>query len=175
MLKKTYELKVYSYIILLSVIILTALFWLIYFKSSDGVIPSWIYNLPLLNAILNSLSTLCLISGYVAIKKQYKTVHISFMASALLFSILFLISYVIYHYYYGHTKFLETGLIRYIYFTILISHILLTFAVVPMVFTTLFFAITKNMQKHKAIAIWTLPLWLYVSITGVLIYVIQRW
>lgn len=92
------------------------------------------------------------------------------MASATLSSALFLVCYIIYHSYQGDTKFLAEGLIRPVYFFILISHILLSMVAVPLVLLTLWFAITQRFTSHKKIARWTFPIWLYVSVTGILVY-----
>jgi putative membrane protein len=97
------------------------------------------------------------------------------MIPAVVCSALFLVSYVIYHSYQGDTKFLGTGWIRPTYFFILISHIILSVVVVPMILSTLFFSATRRFQAHRKIARWTYPIWLYVSITGVTVYLFLRW
>lgn len=128
-------------------------------------------NLPAINATLNSLSTLFLISGFVFIKKQKPKQHIICMTLAFVTSTLFLISYLYYHYHVGHTVFPGEGWSRPVYFGILISHIILAVVIVPLVLLTLFHGVFKRFDKHKKIARITLPLWLYVSVTGVLIYI----
>jgi len=89
-------------------------------------------------------------------------------------SALFLISYLLYHYYHGDTKFPGQGIIRPVYFFILITHIITSILVVPLIFTTLFFAASKRFEKHRRIARWTYPIWLYVSITGILVYLLLK-
>jgi putative membrane protein len=96
------------------------------------------------------------------------------MILATVSSALFLVGYLLYHYYHGDTKFPGEGVIRPIYFFILITHIITSIVVVPLVFLTLFFAITKRFAKHRKIAAWTYPVWLYVSVTGILVYYLLK-
>ena len=104
--------------------------------------------------------------------RKSKPQHLKFMISALTFSFLFLISYLVYHTFHGDTIYEGVGLMRILYFFILISHIFLSAVVLPMVLTTVYFALTGNYAKHPRIARITLPIWLYVSVTGVMIYLI---
>lgn len=158
-------------IIIVSAGILFFLFWLIYIREPATVSNiSFLRFLPAVNAVLNSLSAICLILGYVAIRKRNRARHMKFMLSALTFSFLFLISYLTYHFFHGDTLYQGEGLIRKLYFFILISHIFLSAVVLPMIMTTVYFAATGNFSKHPKIARITLPLWLYVSVTGVLVY-----
>jgi putative membrane protein len=161
---------VYSIIALISFVVLAFLFWLIYFKDSAAETSDTVASLPALNALLNSLSAVCLILGLRAIKASRQLVHKRFMLSALAFSALFLISYIIYHNLHGDTPFTGTGFIRPLYFFILISHIVLSAVMLPMILTTVYFALTGNFSKHPKIARYTFPIWLYVSVTGVLIF-----
>lgn len=130
-----------------------------------------IADLPLLNAILNSISALLLSSGYLAIWRQHVTLHKICMLSACVTSALFLTSYLIYHYHIGSRPFPGQGEIRVVYFAILISHTVLAAVIVPMVLLTLYRAFTSQWLRHRRLARWTLPLWLYVSVTGVVIYI----
>ena len=123
-----------------------------------------------LNATLNGISAVLLAAGYTAIRLGKKETHKKFMISAFVVSCAFLISYLIYHYRVGDVKFQGQGSIRPVYFTILISHIILAAAIVPMILITLRRAWLERFDKHKIIARWTLPLWFYVSVTGVIIY-----
>jgi uncharacterized membrane protein YozB (DUF420 family) len=127
-------------------------------------------DLPAVNATLNSLSAILLITGYAFIRQKRITAHKICMFSALGASVLFLTSYLIYHYHVGSKPFVGQGTIRTIYFTILISHTILAAAIVPLALITLFRALKERFDKHKRIARWTLPIWLYVSLTGVTIY-----
>lgn len=155
----------------LSGIVLLFLVWFIYGKQSAESNASFIAYLPHVNAFLNSVTTVLLVTGYIFIKKKNESAHIKAMVSAVVFSALFLISYLTYHHFQGDTKFIAQGLIRPIYFFILISHIVLSAVMLPMIFTTLFHAAKGNREKHKKIAKITFPIWLYVSVTGVLIFI----
>jgi putative membrane protein len=127
-------------------------------------------QLPALNAALNTTSALLLILGYTLIKQRAITAHTIAMLGATLTSTLFLISYLYYHYHHGATRFQGQGIIRPIYFTILITHTILAAVQVPLIIMTLFHAFRGTFHKHIRIARITLPIWLYVSITGVVIY-----
>lgn len=126
--------------------------------------------LPALNAFLNGTSAVLLTAGYLFIRRKQVTAHKACMVTAFAVSSLFLVSYVIYHYYAGSMPFRGTGVVRPIYFTLLISHIILAAAIVPLALTTLYRAWTEQFQRHMRIARWTLPLWLYVSVSGVVVY-----
>ena len=128
-------------------------------------------DLPTLNAVLNGTSAVLLTTGYFFIRRRKITAHKTCMVSASIVSILFLVSYVIYHQSVGFTRFTGEGLIRVAYFSILIPHtILAVVAVVPLAAITLYRALRGQFDRHRRIARWTLPIWLYVSVTGVLIY-----
>jgi uncharacterized membrane protein YozB (DUF420 family) len=126
---------------------------------------------PSVNAALNAASALLLSAGYLFIRSKRVKAHKICMVSAFTTSTLFLISYLIYHYQVGSVPFKAQGWIRALYFTILTSHIVLAAAIVPLVLITLTRALKGNFDRHKRIARWTLPLWLYVSLTGVIVYV----
>ncbi|MBX2992756.1 MAG: DUF420 domain-containing protein [Bacteroidetes bacterium] len=127
-------------------------------------------DLPLVNALLNTTSTVFLVLGYYYIRRRKKTLHKRAMIAALTTSGLFLASYLIYHYNVGSVRFTEQGTVRMIYFAILISHTILAMVVPPLAIVTLVKALRERFDKHKQIARWTLPIWLYVSATGVAIY-----
>ncbi|NBC64105.1 MAG: DUF420 domain-containing protein [Bacteroidetes bacterium] len=146
------------------------LLYLLYVNESDGNTANWVKELPALNAFLNSVSTLLILSGYVAIRKKKYKVHMRFMLTAFITSSLFLISYLVYHHYVGDTPFPGQGFIRPVYFTILISHIILSAFVVPLVLTSYYFAFSGKFKTHRKVSKWTFPIWLYVSVTGVTIY-----
>lgn len=126
--------------------------------------------LPALNAFLNGTSALILTMGYVFIRRKQVTAHKTCMLTAFGVSSLFLISYVIYHYHSGSVPFEGTGFLRAVYFTILVSHIILAASIVPLALVTIYRAWSEQLGKHRRIARWTLPLWLYVSVTGVVVY-----
>ena len=128
-------------------------------------------DLPLINACFNLLATICLMVGYYFIKiKKDVNNHKRMMISAFVFSSIFLTGYLIYHYNHGSTKFPELGIIKTIYLIILLPHILLAIVMVPLILLTFKYALTGNFIKHRKIARITFPIWMYVSITGVLIY-----
>ncbi|MBL8189013.1 MAG: DUF420 domain-containing protein [Acidobacteria bacterium] len=129
-----------------------------------------ITDLPTLNAILNSISAILLAVGYLFIKQKNRNAHRLCMVSAFATSTLFLISYLVYHFNVGSVKFQGQGAIRTVYFAILLTHTVLAAAIVPMIFVTLARALKGNFSQHRKIARWTLPMWLYVSVTGVVVY-----
>lgn len=129
-----------------------------------------ISDLPTVNASLNSVSAIILIVGYIFIRQKKIAAHKNCMLAAFSVSVLFLISYVIYHANAGSTPFTKQGWIRPVYFTILISHIILAFLIVPLALRTLYLAWRERFEQHRRIAKITFPIWLYVSVTGVLIY-----
>jgi uncharacterized membrane protein YozB (DUF420 family) len=126
--------------------------------------------LPLLNAFLNAASGILLLVGHRFIRKGDRHTHKKLMLSALGTSFLFLISYLVYHYFHGSEHFRGQGLVRPIYFLILGTHTLSAAAIVPLVVITVMRGLREDFPRHKAIARWTYPLWLYVSVTGVVIY-----
>lgn len=132
--------------------------------------PEFISYLPHLNAILNSTSAVFLIAGYVCIRLGLVQAHRNCQLTAVVTSTVFLISYLTYHYYHGDTKFLGQGIVRPFYFAVLISHVILAIVIVPLVLVTLYRALRFDFIRHRRIARWTLPLWLYVSVTGVIVY-----
>jgi uncharacterized membrane protein YozB (DUF420 family) len=127
-------------------------------------------DLPALNATLNAISFILLVTGYVFIRRKQWRKHRACMIAALVTSALFLTSYVIYHAQVGSVPFKGTGWIRTVYFAVLIPHVILAAAIVPPVLITVSRALSAKYDKHRRIARWTLPLWLYVSITGVIVY-----
>ncbi|MBT3981342.1 MAG: DUF420 domain-containing protein [Bacteriovoracaceae bacterium] len=129
-----------------------------------------INDLPCLNAGLNSLSFILLLAGYCAIRKNQKSLHIKLMLSATAVSAAFLTSYLIYHAHAGSKAFPDLGWIKTIYLIILVPHIILAAVMVPMILVTFYHAFKQNHDSHKKWAKLTLPIWLFVSITGVIIY-----
>ena len=130
-----------------------------------------ISDLPALNAGLNALSGTLLGVGYAMIRRGRVRAHKAFMVAAVGVSTLFLVSYVIYHYHSGSTRFPGTGWIRTLYLSILVTHAVLAAAVIPLAAVTLVRAWREDFAAHRSIARWTLPIWFYVSVTGVIIYV----
>jgi uncharacterized membrane protein YozB (DUF420 family) len=126
--------------------------------------------LPHLNAALNASSFIFLSTGYYFIKRRRVIAHRNCQIAALTASIVFLISYVTYHLHHGATRFAGQGIARPVYFTILTTHTILAVVIVPFVIVTFRRAFRGDFQRHRALARWTLPMWLYVSVTGVLVY-----
>ncbi len=129
-----------------------------------------ISDLPTVNATLNTISTLLLCIGFLMIRRRNINAHRNCMIAAFVVSGLFLTSYLIYHYHAGSTPFEGSGWIRSVYFAVLIPHIILAALILPLALITLYFALRKRFIKHRRIARWTLPIWLYVSITGIIVY-----
>jgi uncharacterized membrane protein YozB (DUF420 family) len=127
-------------------------------------------QLPAVNAALNSLSAILLVGGYLFIKSRNIKAHKACMLSAFGSSMLFLASYLVYHYQVGSVPFKGQGGIRLVYFTILLTHTILATTVVPLALVTLFRAFKERFDTHRRIARWTFPIWLYVSVTGVIVY-----
>lgn len=131
--------------------------------------------LPLVNACLNALSATLLVAGWFLVRRRRFAAHVACMLGAFAVSTVFLLSYVTYHYYAGSRPFTGQGWIRPVYFTLLLSHIVLAATIVPLALTTIYrgwraFAQRQPFDRHTRIGRWTLPIWLYVSVTGVLVY-----
>jgi len=131
-----------------------------------------VHDLPAVNATLNALSGVLLLAGYLLIRARRIEPHRRCMLAACATSSLFLVCYLVYHYEVGSVPFTRQGIVRPIYFSILITHVILAAAVLPLALVTLSRGLQARYAKHRAIARWTLPIWLYVSVTGVLVYVL---
>lgn len=127
-------------------------------------------SLAPLDAALNATAAVLLLLGFIAIRRHRIHAHRAFMLSAFAVSAVFLVSYCVYHYHVGDVRFGGQGMIRRVYFTILISHVTLAAAIVPLVLITLARALRGRFARHRAIARWTWPIWIYVSVTGVVVY-----
>jgi uncharacterized membrane protein YozB (DUF420 family) len=129
-----------------------------------------IADLPVLNAALNAVSAILIVTGYVLIRRGHRQHHQRCMLAALVTSTAFLVSYIVYHAHAGSRPFTGIGAVRVVYFAILITHVLLAAVILPLVLTTAVRGLRAQYDRHVVIARWTLPLWLYVSVTGVVIY-----
>lgn len=129
-----------------------------------------VYDLPVVNASLNSVATVLLVAGFICIKSKRAKAHIVCMCSALVVSAAFLACYLYYHYKVGHVGFAGTGGIKTFYLLLLATHIILAVVNLPMIIMTVIPALRQRFDRHKRIARWTLPVWLYVSVTGVIVY-----
>lgn len=174
LLKKINFAKAIGVILLISSAAFGFLIWLIYYKGGSDYSSNLIGNLPALNALLNSTSTVLLLFGYREIRRRNFSRHMKFNLTAFFTSTLFLISYVIYHNFAGHTTFSGQGLIRPVYYFILISHIILSALVMPMILTSFYLAFSGKLKLHRKVSKVTLPVWLYVSVTGVVIFFMLR-
>ncbi|MEP0987231.1 DUF420 domain-containing protein [Ekhidna sp.] len=185
MVKEQADNKVYLRIIyLISILIPLVVAFLIFFPAKLAIAGDWIKILPGVHAVINSLTVLTLISALVSIKNGNVKLHRSFMFASLILGVFFLISYVLYHSSVESVKFgdinhdgtvsdaelLKVGTSRVIYLVILASHILLSILVVPFVLFAFYYALSDQIERHKKMVKYTYPVWLYVSITGVVVY-----
>jgi putative membrane protein len=149
------------------------LFWLIYVHPAAASSTQYAF-LPALNAILNGLSATALLIGFTFIRGRRIKAHRAAMMTAFVFSTLFLISYIAHHALHGDVRYPVHAALRSVYLPLLASHILLAIVALPMVLITFFFSLSGRIPQHRKIARWTFPLWLYVSVTGVITYVMLR-
>ncbi|MGC2160923.1 MAG: DUF420 domain-containing protein [Silvibacterium sp.] len=157
-------------IIALSVAATLFLFWLIYVHTAPQAFATRLLFLPSIDALMNGLAAICLIVGYFFITRRNIKAHRRAMITAFIFSSIFLVSYIVNHALHGDTLYQGHGPMRTVYFSILISHIVLCIVALPMVLITFFFSLTGRFPQHRKIARFTLPIWLYVSITGVVVF-----
>lgn len=157
-----------------SLVALLVLVGVIYGHGRAAEPPAWVSWLPALNATLNGTSAVFLVLAYRAIRRRDVVTHSRRMLVSLGASALFLVSYIVYHSVHGDTKFAGLGLARPIYFFILVSHIALSAVALPLVFLSLFFSLSGRFPRHRSIARYTFPIWLYVSVTGVLVFALLR-
>lgn len=161
-------------ILAVSLLATVFLFWLIYFHPAPDAANTRYAFLPALNAILNGLSAVALLFGYVFIRNKRIVAHRASMLAAFLFSTLFLVSYIAHHALHGDVRYPAAAAFRGIYLSLLASHILLAIVALPLVLIAFFFALTGRIPQHRAVVRYTFPLWLYVSITGVITFVMLR-
>jgi putative membrane protein len=150
------------------------LFWLIYVHPAEDTGNTRYTFLPALNAILNGLAATSLLIGYSFIRARRISVDRASMITAFVFSTLFLVSYIVHHALHGDVRYPAHVALRTLYLTLLTSHIVLAVVALPMVLVTFFFSLTGRFLHHRRIARWTFPLWLYVSVTGVITYAMLR-
>jgi putative membrane protein len=150
------------------------LFWLIYKHPAADTTQTQLAFLPALNAVLNGLSAIALLIGFTFIRARKIAAHRASMITAFLFSTLFLVSYILHHYLHGDVRYPHYAALRSVYLPLLASHIILAVIALPMVLITFFLSLSGRFPEHRKIARWTFPLWLYVSVTGVITYVMLR-
>jgi putative membrane protein len=146
------------------------LFWLIYVHTAPQAFASRLLFLPSIDALTNGLAAISLIVGYYFITRRNIKAHRRSMITAFIFSSIFLVCYIVNHALHGDALYQGHGPLRIVYFSILISHIVLCIIALPMVLITFFFSLTGRFPQHKKIARFTLPIWLYVSVTGVIVF-----
>jgi putative membrane protein len=173
-LRATSPKKATFIVLAVSVVALLALVGVIYGHGRASAIPAWVSWLPALNALLNGTSAVFLVLAYRAIRRRDVVTHARRMVTSLGASALFLVSYIIYHSVHGDTPFGGQGTVRPVYFFVLISHVLLSAVALPLVFLSFFFSLSGRFPKHKKIARYAFPVWLYVSVTGVLVFALLR-
>lgn len=157
-------------IVVVSALAVSFLLWLLYVhRAPAGFAGRWMF-LPALNALLNGLCAIALCVGLYFIKHGQKNAHRASMLTAVGLSAVFLVSYIVNHALHGDTIFPGHGSVRTLYLSILASHIVLSIVALPMILTTLFFSLTGRFPMHRRIARFTFPIWLYVSITGVVVF-----
>ena len=166
--------NVWTTIVGVSLAAVGLLVWIIYFKEqpegSEGMLPF----LPLLNCILNGTSAFCLVAGVLAIRKKRQNLHMKWMMAAFACSAVFLVSYILHHYLHGDSVFPKDNDLRPFYLMILASHVVLSVIGLPMILMTFFLSLSGRIDRHRKLARYTFPIWLYVSVTGVLVYVLLK-
>jgi putative membrane protein len=150
------------------------LFWLIYVHPASDTTSARFAFLPALNAVFNGLSATALLIGFTFIRARRIPAHRASMLTAFAFSTLFLVGYIAHHALHGDVRYPAHAALRSVYLPLLASHIVLAVIALPMVLVTFFFSLTGRFPQHRKIARWTFPLWLYVSVTGVITYVMLR-
>ena len=161
-------------ILCVSVATLAFLVGILYGHGRTTRLPTWVSWLPALNAFLNATSASFLVLAYRAIRRRDIVTHARRVLVALGASALFLVSYVVYHSVHGDTRFGGQGLVRPLYFFVLITHVALAAVALPIVLSTLFLSLSGRFSRHRSLARYTFPIWLYVSVTGVLVFAMLR-
>jgi len=159
-------------VVAISAVIVGVVMVLYFFRGETGRDVGFdLTVLPLANAIFNSFTTVFLVAAYVAIRRKQRDTHRRFILAAFTTTALFLITYLVYHTLAPSTPYGGEGLLRYVYYFVLITHVVLAAVIVPLALFALFTGLNLEVARHRRIARWAMPLWLYVSVTGVLVYV----
>jgi putative membrane protein len=161
--------KIFRYIIALSVVVFGVVVVLYMLPKAENM-PEWVKFLPTLNATINGTCSVLLLASLYAIKNKKVQTHKKLNITTFVLSSLFLVSYIIFHSFGVETKFPADNPLRPLYLFILITHIILAAVVLPLVLITFYFGLTAKYQKHRKIGRWSFPIWLYVTITGVVVY-----
>ena len=166
--------SVLTVILLITFSVFAFLLWILYVKEPLPEFENRFLFLPSLNALLNALSGTCVILGVRAIRRRRPRVHMRFILSGCFFTVAFLISYIFHHLLHGNTPFLGGWWLKSVYFGVLGSHLLMAAVTLPLILTTLYLAFTGRFSVHRKLARYTFPAWVYVSVTGVLIYLLLK-
>jgi putative membrane protein len=156
-----------------SAVAVAVLGWILVLREPGGDAGALAF-MPAVNATLNGLSASCLVAGWLAVRSRRLALHRALMLSAFGCSAVFLVGYLTYHFVHGDTRFPEENPLRGLYLGVLGSHVVLSIAALPMILTTFWFSLTGQIARHRRIARWTLPIWLYVSVTGVVVFLMLR-
>lgn len=168
--KRDYKVAIIS----ITAVLIAAIFILLNLPGVENFDAFDITILPMMNAIFNGFAFVFLISALIAIMRGNVKIHMRFIYAAVIATALFLVNYVIFHFIASSTSFGGEGIMVYIYYTILISHIILAMATIPLVLTSITRAWNEENELHKKISRWTMPIWLYVSFTGIIVYFMIR-
>ncbi|WP_018477341.1 DUF420 domain-containing protein [Pontibacter roseus] len=162
-----------KYLVLIAIlsVVIPVVVAMLFFMPKEGSSSVDVSFLPTLHAILNSMTAVVLVIGYYNIKRGNIAVHRISMATAFGLSAIFLVSYVTYHFLGERTIYGGDGMLKLFYYFILLTHIVLAVVIVPLVLLSVYFAISEQFTKHRRISRWTFPIWLYVAVTGVLVYI----
>ena len=162
-------------ILAVSVVASLFLFWLVYFHAPVDAGHTRFVFLPALNAVLNALAAVALVIGFAQVRARRIRQHRAAMFAAFLFSSLFLVSYIANHALHGDYRLpiAHSGSLWYSYLALLLSHITLSIVALPLILITFFLSLTQRFEQHRSLARWTFPIWLYVSVTGVLVFLAQ--
>jgi putative membrane protein len=161
-------------ILAVSLLALGLLVAVIYGHGRASSAPAWVGHLPAVNATLNGVSATLLVLAVRAVKRKDAAGHARWMLGALGSSALFLVSYIVYHAVHGDSKFAGQGLVRPVYFFVLVTHVVLSAVVLPLIFTSFFLSLSGRFPQHKKVSKVTFPAWLYVSVTGVVVFAMLR-
>ena len=160
-------------IIAISAVASALICWLVYFHTPTDVAGTQLRSLPLVNAVLNAFATIALVTGFYEIRKRRIHHHRASMSFAFIFSSIFLVSYLVNFTLHGETHFNRLSSWWPFYWKLLASHIVLSIIALPLILITFFLSLTGRFRAHKKLARWTFPIWLYVSVTGVIVYLMQ--
>lgn len=165
--------KKYTFLIWTLTIAINGLIAIAYFLPKLNALRGYDFSmLPLFNAVLNGSTFMALLAALIAIKNQRISIHKRFVFLAFAFTAIFLFSYLLYHFSTPSTRFGGTGMIRTVYFFILVTHIFLAALIVPLALITMSYGLNGNIVSHRKVAAWTMPIWMYVSLTGVIVYLL---